>query len=68
MFNSKLQKLFQKIKEVEGNRKALAKIIEKTKDWQIVKKLINKDSKLYNIWYRRTNKISYLLKIKVNSR
>lgn len=68
MFNPKVQKLFQKIREVEGNREALSKRIEETKNWKIAKKLIDKDSKLYNIWYKRTNRISSFLGIKINSR
>lgn len=61
-------KLYRKIKEGEGNRKSINKAFGKTEDWGRNKKLLDKDHKLYNIWYKRTSKLSRLHGIKVGSR
>jgi len=61
-------KLHNKIREVEGNRQSIHKLLSKTTDWNKYKKLLGKDHKLYEIWYKRTSKLSRLLKIKVGMR
>jgi hypothetical protein len=59
----KIEKKYRKVKEVENNRKSLNKEIIESPIWSRTKKLIEKDCQLYDLWYKRTNDLGYLLRL-----
>lgn len=64
--NAKVIKTVRKINEVENNRKSLKKEMNLS-NWERFKILLEKDHQLYMLWCKRTNYLSYLLKVRINN-
>lgn len=65
MINNTILKLYRKTQEAYGNFIAIGKAIESAETWLKQKKLMEKQSKIYEIWYRRSGRLSHLLGVKV---
>jgi hypothetical protein len=62
MITSKTEKKYRKFKEAENNIKSLNKELLVESNWPRLRRLNEKDGYLHDLWYKRSNDLSYLLK------